>query len=163
MYRVAIDIQGKADNRVFARTSATLVNALKKDFPQVDHAVQLWQWNSLLVKYGEEKSFYEDNFFLTTPEIFDVFTIPLLKGNSKTALSRPLTVVIAEETARKYFGQEDPLGKTITVNKKQYEVTGVMASLPYNSHLKLNILTSLATLENEEWYILCCITRTMRL
>jgi putative ABC transport system permease protein len=69
LYRVAIDIQSKADNRVFAKTSAPLVNALKKDFPQVEGAVQLWQWNSQLVKYGEQKSFYEDNFFLTTPDV----------------------------------------------------------------------------------------------
>lgn len=151
IYRVAIDIQSKADNRVFAKTSAPLVAALKKDFPQVEQAVQLWQWNSLLVKYGEEKSFYEDNFFLTTPDVFKVFTIPLLKGNPETALSRPATVVIAEETALKYFGNENPLGKTITVNKKEYEVTGVMASLPYSSHLKLNMLTAISTLEKEAW------------
>lgn len=152
IYRVAIDIKSKADNRVFAQTSAPLVTALKKDFPQVEQAVQLWRWNSLLVKYGEEKSFYEDNFFLTTPQIFDVFTIPLIKGDSKTALSRPLTVIIAEETAQRYFDQQDPIGKMLTINKKEYEVTGVMANLPYNSHLKLNILTSVATLEKEEWY-----------
>jgi putative ABC transport system permease protein len=60
--------------------------------------------------------------------------------------------VLAEETAQKYFGQEDPLGKTLDINKKQYEVTGVMAKLPYNSHLKLNMLTSVAMLQNEEWY-----------
>jgi putative ABC transport system permease protein len=151
LYRVAIDIQSKADNRVFAQTGAPLVSALKKDFPQVEQAVQLWRWNSLLVKYGEEKSFYEDNFFLTTPEIFQVFTIPLIKGDPRTALSRPNTVVMAEETARKYFGNEEAVGKTITVNKNEYEVTGVIAKLPHNSHLKLNMLTSLATLEKEEW------------
>ncbi|WP_197901552.1 ABC transporter permease [Rhodocytophaga rosea] len=152
IYRVAIDIRGKADNRMFAQTSAPLVHALKKDFPQVEEAVQLWRWNSLLVKYGEEKSFYEDNFFLTTPEVFNVFTIPLLKGDARTALSRPSTVVIAEETARKYFGKEDPIGKTLKVNDAAYEVTGVMAKLTDNSHLKFNILTSLATLEKEKWY-----------
>jgi putative ABC transport system permease protein len=151
LYRVAIDIQSKADNRVFAQTSAPLIGALKKDFPQVEQAVQLWRWNSLLVKYEEEKSFYEDNFFLTTSDVFNVFTIPLVKGDPKTALNRPLTVVLAEETARKYFGQEESIGKMLTINKKQYEVTGVMANLPYNSHLKLNILTSIATLEKEEW------------
>jgi putative ABC transport system permease protein len=152
LYRVAIDIQSKADNRVFARTSAPLAGALRKDFPQVEEAVQLWQWNNQLVKYGEEKSFYEDNFFLTTPDVFKVFTIPLVKGDPGTALSRPLTVVLAEETARKYFGQEDPIGKTLDINKKQYEVTGIMAKLPYSSHLKLNMLTSVTMLQNEAWY-----------
>jgi putative ABC transport system permease protein len=152
IYRVAIDIQSKADNRIFAKTSAPLVNALKKDFPQVEGAVQLWKWNSQLVKYREQKSFYEDNFFLTTPDVFKVFTIPLVKGDPATALSRPLTVVLAEETAQKYFGREDPIGKTLDINKKQYEVTGVMAKLPYNSHLKLNMLTSVTMLQNEEWY-----------
>jgi putative ABC transport system permease protein len=152
IYRVAIDVQSKADNRIFAKTSAPLVTALEKDFPQIEQAVQLWQWNSLLVKYGEEKGFYEDNFFLTTPDVFEVFTIPLVKGDPKTALSRPLTVVLAQETARKYFGDQEPLGKIVTINDKDYEVTGVMAALPSNSHLKLNILTSVTMLENQEWY-----------
>lgn len=152
IYRVAVDIQSSAANRIFARTSAPLAPALEKDFPQVEHAVRLWQWNNLLVKYGEENIFYEDNYYLVDPGIFDVLTIPLIQGDARTALNRPSTLVIAEETAKKYFGGEDPIGKTLLINDKEFEVTGVMQELPHNSHLKFNLITSFATLENEDWF-----------
>lgn len=152
IYRVVIDVQSKADNRMFAKTSAPLAAALKKDFPQIEEAVQLWRWTNQLVKYGEEKRFYEENAYFTTSDIFNVFTIPLTKGDAKTVLSRPFTVVLAQETARKYFGNQDPIGKMLNINDKDYEVTGVMAELSGNSHLKLNMLTSLTRLATEEWY-----------
>ncbi|WP_224998674.1 ABC transporter permease [Cesiribacter sp. SM1] len=152
LYRVAIDIKASADNRVFAQTSGTLAPALKKDFSEVEAAARLWKQDNKLVKYGEEKAFYENNFYLTDPEIFDVFTIPLIRGNAQTALNRPATLLIAEETARKYFGEEDPIGKTLRINERDYEVSGVMKSLPERSHLKLNLVTSFATIEQEEWY-----------
>ncbi|AHM62863.1 hypothetical protein D770_23090 [Flammeovirgaceae bacterium 311] len=152
LYRVAIDIQASADNRVFAQTSGTLAPALKKDFSEVEAATRLWKQDNRLVKYGEEKAFYEDNFYLTDPEIFNVFTIPLISGNAQTALNRPATLLIAEETARKFFGAEDPIGKTLKIGERDYEVSGVMKSLPEKSHLKFNLVTSVTTLEQEEWY-----------
>jgi putative ABC transport system permease protein len=152
IYRVAIDIQASADNRVFATTSATLAPALEKDFSEVEAAVRLWKQDNKLVKHGEEKVFYENNFYLADPEIFQVFTIPLKYGNAETALNRPSTVLVAEETARKYFADEDPVGKILNINDQDYEVSGVMQDLPHNSHLKFNLITSMATVEQEEWY-----------
>lgn len=152
VYRVAIDIQANADSRVFAMTSFNLAPTLKKDFSQVEKAASLWKQDNKLVKFGKEKAFYENNFFLTDPEIFDVLTIPLLKGDAETALSRPATLVIAEGTAEKYFGADDPIGKVLRINDQDFEVTGVMQELADNSHLKLNLITSFATIEQEEWF-----------
>ncbi|MFC4874581.1 ABC transporter permease [Negadavirga shengliensis] len=152
VYRVAVDIQTSESNRVFAATCGPLAPALERDFPQVEASARLWQWHNLLVKYGEENIFYEDNYFLADPGIFDVLTVPLVKGDPKTALSRPSTLVIAEETARKYFGEEDPLGKVLEINGSEFEITGVMKNLPYNSHLDINFITSFATIENEDWF-----------
>jgi len=152
LYRVAIDIQNRADNRLFAQTSAPLAPTLKKDFPQVENAVRLWRQNNKLVKYGADKTFYEDNFYVTDPQIFEVFTIPLLKGDSKTALAKPHTLVITAEAAKKYFGAAEPIGKVLKVNDKPFEITGVMQSLPYKSHLKFNLITSFGTMAQEAWF-----------
>jgi putative ABC transport system permease protein len=152
IYRVAIDIQSRAGNRFFAQTSAPLAPALKKDFPQVEKAIRIWRQNGKLVTYGSKKSFYEDNFFFADPEIFDVFDLPLTKGDVKSVLSKPFTVVITSDAASKYFGREEPIGKILTINNKDYEVSGVIQKIPYNSHLTFNLITSLASVENEGWY-----------
>jgi putative ABC transport system permease protein len=152
IYRVAVDIKTGEGNRMFAPTCGPLGPALKKDFPEVESTVRLWQQNNKLVKQGEENVFYEDNYYVVDPSIFDVFTLPLIKGDIKTALTRPYTLVIAEETAKKYFGEKNPIGKTLLVNDREFEVTGVMQKLPSNSHLKFNLMTSFATLENESWF-----------
>ncbi|PSR55130.1 hypothetical protein AHMF7605_17270 [Adhaeribacter arboris] len=152
LYRVTIDIQSRAGNRVFAQTSAPLAAALQRDFPQVEKATRLHKQSSQLVTYGPEKSFYEQNFYLSDPSIFEVFTLPLVKGNAQTALNRPNTLVITEELAKKYFGNAEPLGKILKVNNEPFEVTGVSQSLPYNSHLKMDLITSLATWDKQDWY-----------
>ncbi len=152
IYRVAVDIQSSESNRLFALTCGPLGLALERDFSEVEASVRMWRWDNLLVKNGEENTFYEDNYFLVDPSIFDVLTIPLLKGDPKTALNRPSTLIIAEVTAKKYFGDEDPIGKTLQVNDEEFEVTGVMEKLPNNSHLNFNFITSFATLESKEWF-----------
>jgi putative ABC transport system permease protein len=152
LYRVAIDIQTKTGNRVFAQTSAPLAAALQRDFPQVEKATRLSKQSNQLVTYGPEKNFYENNFYLADPSIFEVFSLPLLKGNAQTALNLPGTLVITAELAKKYFGNAEPLGKILKVNNEPFEVTGVLQSLPYNSHLKMDLITSLATWEKQDWY-----------
>jgi len=156
IFRVIVDIQTKTGNWVFAPASAPLAPALKKDFPQVEKAVRFWESSDLLIKYGERKKFYEGDLFYVDPEVFEVFTIPFIKGNPKTALSRPSTFVITEEIAQKYFGNEDPLGKSLTLGNQDYEITGVVKNIPKNSHFKFNFLTSLKQFETlqfmNDWF-----------
>ncbi|RDC65564.1 ABC transporter permease [Adhaeribacter pallidiroseus] len=152
LYRVAIDIQSRADNRVFAQTSAPLAAALQRDFPQIEKAVRLVKQSNQLVTYGPGKSFYERTFYLADPQILEVFTLPLVKGNAQTALNRPGTLIITEELAKKYFGNTEPLGKILKVNQEPFEVTGILKNLPYNSHLKMDLITSLATWNKQDWY-----------
>jgi hypothetical protein len=83
---------------------------------------------------------------------FDVFSWKLLKGNPKTALSAPYSIVLTESTARKYFGDEDPLGKSLKgsesagrSNAGDYTVTGVIAEIPSNSHFRFNAFLSMST------------------
>ena len=147
IYRVALDIRTKTSNRVFACISATAAPALKADFPQVEQAARIIPARGRLVK-REEISFYEDRFMYADQELFAIFNIPFIQGNPKRALTRPNTLVISERMAHKYFGNTDPLAETLEINQRDYEITGVVADSPENTHMKYDMIASLETLAN---------------
>ena len=93
--------------------------------------------DSTLVKYNET------GFFLVDSTVFDMFNFPFLVGNPQTALSRPNVMVITESTARRYFGDEDPLGKSLRLNEGlNMEITGVLKDIPSQSHFQFDFLGS---------------------
>lgn len=130
----------------FAVTQAVLSKTLKAEYPEVSHAVALDDWNEVLVTMGD-KSFYENGVIWAGPDIFQIFSFPLLAGNPASALSEPYTVVLTEATAQKYFGAENPLGKIIRLqDKHDMTVTGVVKNVPRNSHFHFNMLGAFETL-----------------
>lgn len=125
--------------------------ALKNEFPEVEKVVQFSGRSDILLTY-KDKMYQEEGAFFMDSTAFDVFSWTLLKGDPKTALAAPFSIVLTENTARKYFGDEDPIGKTFKSNGSpgrgnagDYTVTGVMAELPLNSHFRFNVLVSLST------------------
>ena len=148
IYRVVMDIKSTNINLNMARTSNPLAPILKENFPQVENSVRLRFAEEELVQCEElvqsanNKKFYEGRVCYSGPEIFDVFSINLLEGNSKTALDQPSKVVLTENMARKYFPGIDPLGKTLKINNKNLQVTGIIKNVPQNSHLKYNFIAS---------------------
>jgi putative ABC transport system permease protein len=150
IFRVAEDIQTKTANRIFAPVSPPLAPALKENFPQVEYAGRFLDLSTRLVKY-EDKIFYESNGFTADQDIIHIFTIPFLKGNPREALVRPRTLIITETMAAKYFGNDDPLGKTLKLNNYDYEITGVVANPPANTHWQYNYITSLKTYKNSSF------------
>jgi putative ABC transport system permease protein len=131
--------------------NAPIGPALKNYFPEVDKVVQFSGRSDILLTY-EDKMYQEDGVFFMDSTAFDVFSWKLLKGNPKTALAAPYSIVLTETTARKYFGDEDPIGKTLKgsesagrSNPGDYTVTGVMEDVPSNSHFKFNALLSMNT------------------
>jgi len=155
IYRIVQDIRTQTSNRVFAPISPMVAPTLKKDFPQVEQAARLFPQGNVLVKW-DDKKFYETNLMVADNEIFEVLTIPFIKGNPEHALNRPLTIVISQTTAEKYFGTEDPVGKTLKVNNSDFEVTGMVVDAPDNTHLKYNLIVSMETLskwdEMSNWH-----------
>ncbi len=155
IYRIAQDIRTQTANRVFAPISPMVAPTLKADYPQVENAARAMTTSSRLVR-REETFFYENYFMYADQELFDIFTIPFIQGNSKEALTRPQTVVISERMALKYFGRANPMGKTLEINKREYEITGVVADPHENSHIKYDLIASLGTLSNwsemSNWY-----------
>lgn len=116
---------------------------LKNRFSSVVNAVRLTRTKSLISR--EETAAYESNFWFADSSVFTVFTLPLLLGNPKTALTEQYGVVLSETMARKYFDTSNPMGKSIRLNNKvTLHVTGVLHDLPPNSHLKIDFLSTYA-------------------
>lgn len=124
-----------------ASGSGAIGKEIKNAFPEVENYTRFTRTENL-VRYGD-KTFKEKNILYAQSSFFDLFTFPLLSGNADTSLLAINHAVITEETARKYFGNEDPIGKMITIDgASDFEVSGVCKSVPQNSHFKFDILLS---------------------
>ena len=120
---------------------------VKDNFPEVEDYVRLTGENALF-SYGDV-FFKEEGVYYATESFFEIFSIPLIYGVDSLVLKEPFKVVLSESMAKKYFGDEDPIGKTITNNgETDYEVTGVFRDLPPNTHMKISALFSYASFES---------------
>ena len=129
---------------------------LKHDFPEVLAATRIRPYGSPRLVSGI-KIFREDGFAFVDPNFFQVFTLPLIRGDARTALSQPNTVVITRSVARKIFGNEDPMGKTLVSKEdflKPMIVTGEIEDVPVNSHFQFGLFASMTALtdaNNPSW------------
>jgi putative ABC transport system permease protein len=124
-----------------ASGSGAIGKEIKNAFPEVAGYTRFARTESL-VKYGD-KTFKEKNILYAQSSFFDLFSFPLLTGKADSSLLAINHAVITEETARKYFGDENPMGKMITLDgASDFEVAGIIKSLPGNTHLKFDILLS---------------------
>ncbi|PLX19234.1 MAG: hypothetical protein C0597_05505 [Marinilabiliales bacterium] len=138
------------------RTPHPMAQALVSDFPEIENAVSISPiWGpgltipTITVKY-KDKKFDETGFFSADSTFFDVFSFKLLKGNPKTALKEPGGIIISEKMAKKYFGNEDPMDKTISFifgDEVNLKVTGVIQNIPSNSHFHFDFLVSYVSLK----------------
>src|SRR5262249_22086457 len=111
---------------------------MKQQYPEVENSIRiLMTGGRLLMELGEKQS-YEENALLTESSFFDFFDLKFAHGDPKTALDGTNSVVISQELAEKYFGKENPVGKTLTVNKNTMLIKGVLAKVPEHFHLKVN-------------------------
>ncbi len=148
IYRLIARNQSAGEERYFAPIGAPVAEVFDQSLPEVQKAVRFNRGSRVLVDY-QGKKFFEERFFFGDPTVFDVFDFPILRGNPQLALSAPFAVVISETAAKKYFGDGDPVGKSIIVDKNHsYTVTAVMEDVPSNSHFHFDFLASLETLAN---------------
>ncbi len=148
IYRVSTIIDIKDRHMDFASTAHVQGPMFKEEFPEIENYVRFNYYGSRRVIQYKDRSFTEEKFIWVDNSIFDVFSFKLLKGNPEDALVEPNTVVITEEMAEKYFGQEDPVGKNLRVhNETLYMVTGVMENIPMNAHFRPNFFASFSTLD----------------
>lgn len=150
--RIGPDLPPAAPEEYNAWGSAAIAPVLEQDFPEVEHTVRLSGHHQLLLT-RDNQAFQEERYFFADPSFFDVFSFPLLQGDPATALIQPGSIVLTETAAQRYFGEENPLGKSVELagfeGTFDLTVTGVMAEIPSNTHLDFDMLLSMSTFEND--------------
>jgi putative ABC transport system permease protein len=134
---------------------APVASTLRHDYPEVIDATRLMQAGSpkILVNHT---TFKDAAFAYVDSNFFQVFTLPLIRGDAKTALAEPYTAVVTQALAQKYFGNADPLGKVLNCLScnQLYKITGVIKEVPVNSHFHFDIFGSMASVpdaNNSSW------------
>jgi putative ABC transport system permease protein len=163
------DIGKKRGRFPFAQHAAG--PALVREYPEAIQSVRFrHSWHRPVVQY-KNKKFHETNLIFAENSVFDIFTFPLIKGDPKSALTKPFSIVITEKMAKKYFGDENPIGKVLNItfqrmtdvfdkfwNNLDFNVTGVVNNVPNNSHIIFNMLISLESMyhfnerQRERWW-----------
>jgi ABC-type antimicrobial peptide transport system permease subunit len=122
--------------------------ALKEEFPEVIDSARVSDFSALITR-GEKK--FDEIGAYVDPSFLEIFSFPFVKGDPKTALSSPFSIVITLEMANKFFGGEDPLGKNLKLNDElAFTVTGVIKDVPRNSHLKFDFLAPFKIFEEND-------------
>jgi putative ABC transport system permease protein len=112
-----------------------------QDYPEVQSFVRFINMPRALYKF-EDKEYIEENFFYTDSTLFDIFTYKVLKGEVRSAVKDPGKIVLTETVAARYFGDTDPVGKTLTSGGRTFEVTGVIEDVPQNSHFRFDAVSA---------------------
>lgn len=143
LYRVALERIYPDHTSFYAIIPSGFSEAFKEEIPEVKKSTRLLGFPNFanIIEY-EDKVFEENYVFFADSNFFDVFDFKLLQGDPDAQLKTPRTVILTQSTARKYFGSENPVGKTIEVNDSLNTVTGIMQDIPENSHMKFDFLSS---------------------
>ena len=152
-----VGVSGKFSGNEFnqAVTAQPMAQALVSDYPEVENVVRFREYGDWLVTYGDNK-FHEENILFADSTFFEIFDFKLLEGDPETVLKETRSMVMTRSMARKYFGNEDAVGKMIKLetDTSLFLVTGLMEDVPGNSHIHFDAVGSLHTYarpEQEFW------------
>ncbi|MFC1725378.1 ABC transporter permease [candidate division KSB1 bacterium] len=132
-------------------SAAPTAETMKNEFPEIENTARLRPKEKTPIAY-KNNSFYETGIYYADETVFDIFSYRFISGDTKTALKDPYSVVITKTIAEKYFGNENPLGKTFKFNAKDnYIITGIIEDISPNTLFKFDMLCSLKTLYKENF------------
>jgi putative ABC transport system permease protein len=147
-YRVVTDVNTQ-NGTIFEGSWGPLAAAIQTSCPEVQKATHFFL--DYVILRRDNKNFREEKIAYTDASLFSVFTLPLIRGTADKVLNAPWDIVLSESAAHRYFGEQDPVGQTLWVNgKEEAHVTGVMRDMPLNSHFRVDVLVSKATL-GDDW------------
>ncbi|MBN1416299.1 MAG: ABC transporter permease [Bacteroidales bacterium] len=160
IYRFTMEVENENGYKAhFARCATSWIKYVPEEFPEVEKMVMLFPGRRMTLM-ANEKKFVLENAYYTDSAFFSVFSISPLKGDRNKVLQEPYTAVISESLARKYFGETDPVGQTITNTgwhdgekwtKLNYTITGVFKDIPVTSHFHTDLLISDKSQNSESW------------
>lgn len=146
IYRVETLLNSREGLETLETNAQPLGKVLERDFPEVEAV--LYTRSASFLPVNHEGKRIGQRIHFATPAFFDIFSFELKKGNPQKALAEPYSIVITEAMEKKYFGGEDALHRTMTLSDTlTFVVTGVMADIPSNSHIQLDMLISFSTFE----------------
>ena len=148
IYKVSSLVKYGEQEVNFTAMSAKLAPIIKKNSSEViDYVRTIGGGNAIFFNpKNPTQKFKEDNFDFVDNSFFSVFSFQMKEGNSKVALKEPFSLVISEKIAKKYFGNENPIGKILISNSKEnYTITGILKEMPSNSSMSFNIISSIET------------------
>jgi len=151
IYRIGVKGKMLGNDLNQAVTAAPMYQTLTDEYPEIEHVTRIAKFGGWLIKYGEKKFMEtEKTFLFADSTFFDVFSFHLIKGNPETALTKPRSLIMTQKAAKRYFGDEDPMGKTLSVEADTtiYTVTGLLEDIPVNSHFHFELLGSLGSIRN---------------
>jgi len=143
IYRVDSRFIYQGEEGSWAATQGNIIPALQSRYPEILASVKINKLFNPPVFSYEEKFFAEKDVYYADTSFFDVFSFKIISGDKKTLLTDENSIVLTESTAKKYFGNEDAIGKTISADGKNFSVTAIVEDVPVNSHFRFNILISM--------------------
>ncbi|MBN2519788.1 MAG: ABC transporter permease [Bacteroidales bacterium] len=151
IYRIAVRAEISGQKLNAAISSAPIGLALRNEFPEVILSTRIHKINqTILLGYGDKK-FYEENIIFADTSFFKIFSFNFLVGNPDKALSEPYSIVLTEKIAKKFFGNQNPIGQIIRWNNNEnYIITGIIKNIPSHSHIKFDIVVSFSSLYKSE-------------
>ena len=145
IYRVDCEIKFGPNHLRMAVTPGPMAEALRNDYPEVEHAGRFWNNGSMLVKRVDQ-NIKETDVVFADSSILNIFTIPFIQGNPKDALRDPYSMIISQRAAEKYFPNESPIGQILILeNKDNYKITGVYENMPATSHFRYDLIMALVS------------------
>lgn len=143
IYRLALHRYYPDTQVDYALSPHSLGPVMLQEIPEVKAVTRLFQGQGETAITFEDKTFNESRFILADSNFFEIFSINLLKGDPKTILRNPQELILTETTSLKYFGDEDPIGKTLTATFGELQIVGVCEDVPENSHFHFDFLGGL--------------------
>ncbi|MBN1415750.1 MAG: ABC transporter permease [Bacteroidales bacterium] len=148
IYRVSSKITEPDDQFTWIVAQIPFGPQVAQDYPEVQACVRFIDMGRTLFRY-ENREFNEEKFYYADSTLFDIFTYKVVKGEVKTALEEPNKIILTEKTATRYFGDADPIGKSLKTAERTYEVTGIIENVPFNSHFRFDAVASRNNLPKE--------------
>ena len=148
IYRAVISAEYDGQVNKWGGAPNLLATTATKEIPEVEKAARYFHHNFGDIGFvaTETEKFSETELFYADPELFSIFTIPIVKGNASKLLDRPGTVMLSQHAAKKYFGEGDPIGKVLVIdNSISLEVTGIYQDFPPNSFLQAKLIASFSS------------------
>ena len=146
IYRVVTDFETSTGTSYHATSAPLWAPYLQRDYPEVINAVRLKALPQKMMVNSNKQQFYETRWAFADPAFFQTFSLPLIQGKAEKVLNKKHQVVITQSVAKKYFGDGNPLGQTLTLaNHQAFMVSGIMADMPAQSHFHFDFVASFSS------------------